>query len=50
MLSCKPLAGTNWPDIVTVVLVIVVHIAVVEVHDPGVARIAGNFLLTHLTP
>jgi len=30
-----------------IVLIVVVHVAIVEVHDPRVVWIAGNLLLPH---
>jgi hypothetical protein len=39
MLVFKPLSGTYWTYIVIVVLIVVVHVAVVEVHDPRVVCI-----------
>ncbi len=37
-----PLAGTDGTHIVTVVHIVVVHVAVTEVHAPRVVRITGN--------
>ena len=44
-LSCKPLAGADRPNIIFVVLIVVVHVAVVIIHDPDVALIPGNLCL-----
>lgn len=36
-----PLAAPDWTHIVRVSLIVVVHVAIVEVHVPGVRRIVG---------
>ena len=43
----EPLAGPDRPNIVTVVLIVVVHVAVVEVHHPRAVCIPGATLLIY---